>query len=55
MLVNLDKHVYNICMKNGGAALEVVGTWTYDMLSIEDEIPEEYKEKSVLFFQVRCR
>lgn len=55
MLVNLDEHGYNICIKNGGAALEVVGTWAYDILSIEDEIPEGYKEKSVLFFQVRYR
>lgn len=55
MLVNLDKHVYNICMKNGGTALEEVGTWTYDLLSIEDEVPEGYKEKSILFFQVRYR
>lgn len=34
---------------------EEVGTWTYDLLSIEDEVPEGYKEKSVLFFQVRYR
>lgn len=35
---------------SGRAALEVVGTWTYDLLSIEEEVPEGYKEKTVLFY-----
>lgn len=37
----------------GKTSHEEVGTWTYDLLSIEDEVPEGYKEKSVLFFQLR--
>lgn len=35
----------------GRAALEVVGTWTYDLLSIEDEVPKGYKEKLYCFFE----
>lgn len=35
---------------SGRAALEVVGTWVYDKLSIEDEVPKGYKEKTVLLF-----
>ena len=35
---------------SGRAALEVVGTWAYDLLSIEDEVSEGYKEKTVLFY-----
>lgn len=38
---------------HGKASYEEIGTWTYDLLSIEDEIPEGYKEKSVVFFQIR--
>lgn len=35
---------------SGRGALEVVGTWTYDLLSIEDEVPKGYKEKLYCFF-----
>lgn len=36
---------------SGRGALEVVGTWTYDLLSIEDEVPKGYKEKLYCFFE----
>ena len=37
----------------GKTSHEEVGTWAYDLLSIEDEVPDGYKEKSVLFFQLK--
>lgn len=37
----------------GKTSHEEVGTWAYDLLSIEDEVPDGYKEKSVVFFQIR--